>query len=129
MFRAARVMAPIAIALVGLVVAVVGSSFPGQTLVEAADRQQWEYLTVSYSQLAMLEEELVNSNDPAYDQALFGELICPDPFGFDDSCKDLFRGQAYYLNLWGNDGWELVSVIDKSTEMIYSAEMIFKRPR
>ncbi len=50
--------------------------------------------------------------------------MCPE-----SPCSDLFRGRAYYLNLWGNDGWELISVNDKSTEYMYMIEMIFKRPR
>ncbi len=128
--RTARIIALVVIVLAGFGVVGVKTDLFGYTSIRAADRQRWEYLTVSYSQLDWEgddnQTEIVYSNDPAYDQALFGELICPDLF--DDSCEDLFRGMAYYLNLWGNDGWELVSVVDKSTSM-YSVEMIFERPR
>ena len=114
----------------------ISTAFGGREIVEAASRQQWEYLTVHYSQYTDYSEgaedpiEVVFSNDLVYDVALYGDLICQAGiFDADGSCIGLFRGQAYYLNLWGNDGWELVNINDKSTQYTYSVEMIFKRPR
>lgn len=124
----------IAVLLVIALAVGVSALLRGQPSVSAASHQQWEYLTVHYSQLTLDYEaenpiELVYSNDQLYDITLFGELICPDAFAFDQSCDDLFRGQAYYLNLWGNDGWELININDKSDQYTYSVEMIFKRLR
>jgi len=114
-------------------------SSSSSSTINAVERalQEWEYLTVNYSQAdSYVKEgngryEWVSSNDFMYDLALFGDYIC-NPFSDTDSfeeCDAKFQGQAFYLNLWGEDGWELVSVNDKSTSYIYSVEMIFKRPK
>lgn len=96
--------------------------------------QGWEYLTVQYSQLDLfLDEgliEVVQSNDPLYDQQLFSELICKDILSEENKqCAENFRGMAYYLNLWGQEGWELLSVVDKSDQYTFSVEIILKRPK
>lgn len=98
--------------------------------------QRWEYLTVSYTQDRNYDDDAeetyyiedVISNDRAYDVELFGDLICRNRYSSEGACKELFRGQAYYLNLWGNDGWELIDLTDRSDQLNYSVEMIFKRP-
>lgn len=99
--------------------------------------QLWEYLTVQYSQVDLdpydeFRSELVQSNDPAYDARLISEYLCNDPFGFEspiEECYEKFKGQAFFLNLWGNDGWELISATSTSSNIQYTIEMVFKRPR
>jgi len=108
----------------------------GGSASSAGSRQQWEYLAVQYNQHTTMDTsepfEYVSSSDPEYDRRIFGNVMCTS-FGFNSAdlrdCISKFRGLAYYLNLWGNDGWELVNANDKSSEYAFSLELIFKRPR
>lgn len=134
--RVGIVVIPLLFVIFGLVL---GSTFAPILSTKAAEpimaKQQWEYLTAVYSQLPgnlptdTPFAEFVQTNDPAYDQQLFGDLICAAKNPRDGTCRELLRGEAYYLNLWGNDGWELVNLINVSTSEIYRVEMVFERPR
>ena len=106
---------------------------PGALAIEQS-AQAWEYLTVNYSQIGYAGSEdfplmeFVYSDDPVYDTALFGEYAC-DVGELGPECAAKFKGQAYYFDLWGRDGWEVISVIDKSTSDMYAVEMLLKRPK
>ncbi len=61
---------PVVVLLASVVTAGIVSLLGVRPGVEAADRQQWEYMTVHYSQFDTGDEnptEYVFSNDPAYD--------------------------------------------------------------
>ncbi len=134
--RVGTIIAALVIALFGFML---GSSLAHASNTKAAEplaaeRQQWEYLIASYSQLPGLNPgdtpfaEYIQTNDPAYDQELFGDLICTAENPRTGVCRELLRGMGYYLNLWGAGEWELVSVINTSTAEFYRVEMVFKRP-
>lgn len=113
--------------------------FTKSSSVEAAERQQWEYLFVSYSQyrdiiFGELMAEWIISNDPVYDAALLGDASCSVPFSaytigteYIEKCQPKAKGPGYYLNLWGADGWELVSSSPLNAEYLIGADFIFKR--
>lgn len=94
--------------------------------------QAWEYLNFHYGQADAdrdgKRQEWGYTDDPLYDITLFGEPSECDEFDEDCAEKE-FMGSFYYLNAIGAEGWELTSLIDKSTQYIYSLEMIFKRPK
>jgi len=108
---------------------------PTTTPVVAELLSRWEYLTFNYSQGNTFEDErrpyeLAYSNDLFYDVALFGVDACLEEELFSDQVNcwaDNFRGLDYFLDTYGNDQWELISLVDKSTEYSYRVEAIFKR--
>lgn len=102
---------------------------------------QWEYLSVSYSQF---QTDMGNLSSPRYeiiavdtepyatqfaDMMFEGCDMGSSGFPVDTDCMvDNFQGRQYYLNLLGQDGWELIQVDNQSTEFTYQVEMLFKRP-
>ena len=133
--RIGSVILPLLVMLFGLVlVSALAPILNTKAAEPTMAKQQWEYLTTVYSQLPgnlptdIPFAEFVQTNDPAYDQQLFGDLVCTAKNPRDGTCRKLLRGEAYYLNLWGNDGWELVSFVNVSTSEMYRVEMVFKRP-
>jgi hypothetical protein len=105
----------------------------------ASDSQVWEYLLFQYRQQNSCflwnmtgndcTMEFVNTNDPAYDASLWGVSKCN--LTFDKTNGEClikeFRGMIFYLNRLGDERWEMVNVIDKSTSTSYSTEIYFKR--
>ncbi len=98
--------------------------------------QGWEYMIVERYQVEVFgndvvddQVEFVSSNYPEYDTELFGELICTEEYDQYDKCVNKYRGLPYYLNLWGNDGWELINIFLESDYLSSTAVMIFQRPK
>lgn len=101
---------------------------------------QWEYLSVSYQQhevIASMSDryEMLFVDDPTYsntfDAIIAGSCDISNNLAFDveaQACLSKnFQGQRFFLNLLGQDGWELISVNNVSTEYSYNLEWIFKR--
>lgn len=104
---------------------------------------KWEYLTVNYEQYGVgylfdkdySTREMLYVDDPVYsntfDAIIIGSCDISKTLAFDaeaQACTSKnFQGQRFFLNLLGQDGWELISVNNVSTEHSYSLEWIFKR--
>lgn len=87
----------------------------------------WEYLILSYTQYDTDFDgnlvELVIPSRPEYTHLAMPSCL------EEDCLEDIFQGLDYYLDVFGLDGWELVTLIDKSTQYSYRVELIFKRQR
>jgi hypothetical protein len=99
--------------------------------------QQWEYLTVDFSQSDIdydfEQEEFVFADREPY-STMFAELVVGDcdPDGGTEfyNCLEQNRlGRAFYLEILGSDGWELIQVVNSSDQYSYKVELIFKRPK
>jgi hypothetical protein len=93
---------------------------------------KWEYLGFNYSQMDSDLDgdrmELMFTGDSYYDELIMAGIPCDlDDRDFENCMEREFRGSSYYLNILGQEGWELFSVTDKSSEYVYSVEMLFKR--
>lgn len=84
----------------------------------AQSNQQWEYLRVTYLDLKPFME-FVRTSDTEYNNMLFEEMLgdCDYFFTFigayppqKGSCLDDYEGREYWLNIFGSDGWELVTI-------------------
>lgn len=92
----------------------------------------WSYLTLQYSQVKMLDsEDMLEAgftSDPTYDYLFAAANDCLLSFGKNGCARRTFRGLSYYMNELGKDKWQLISVVDKSTQNSFRVEMIFMRP-
>jgi len=73
---------------------------------------QWEYLTFQYMQIQGVGELVTVDTEPYMTE-----------FGSGGS-----NGRKYYLDILGNDGWELID-LDNTSSSTYSVDMVFKRPK
>jgi hypothetical protein len=96
--------------------------------------QQWEYMTMNYSQgdaftiddpNARYEFAFVDKEPYATNFLEINVGRCGD---FNMGCQaENFRGLVFFLDELGADGWELISTNNNSVSS-YSLELFFKRP-
>lgn len=114
--------------------------------------QQWEYLTVRYGERFDAPSgplvELVWADPPnaTIDDVAITPVDCgewPHDFlegeteeefevrfqEFQECNKQNVHGRAFYLELLGNEGWELIQLTNFDTLSGQADEMIFKRPK
>lgn len=102
---------------------------------------RWEYLTVNYSQSTNFAEnpsndryELVSADQEPY-MSQFLAILYEGCDGIDDTFTEEmncvsgnFKGREYFLDLLGQDGWELIQIDNQSSQYTYQIDMLFKRP-
>lgn len=129
-----------------LLVTVAVVSFASTALAQASTVTRWEYMSMSYSQYLVIGTGFAFG----VDEQRYELITAPEPYGTEfnelllsgceftgndfDVESELcmagnFIGLEYALNVVGYDGWELISLVNNSTEFSYSVEMIFKRPK
>lgn len=111
------------------------------TAIPVVTPTQWEYLTINYSQYTNYAEnpinprfEIVTVDQEPY-ASLFSAILyagCNNvagDFAAESNCASgNFKGREYFLNVLGQDGWELIQVDNQSSEFEYQVDMLFKRP-
>lgn len=105
----------------------------GPTLTARSENPvRWEYLTLQYSQSESFDSPSSKYEMPVADVEPYSSMFL-EPFvactsTFDFSCMaKASKGRAHYLTVLGADGWELITIINQSTQYTYQVEMIFKR--
>jgi len=102
---------------------------------------RWEYLTVIYAQSTNLADnpnndlyELVTADQEPY-ASQFSAILYEGCDGLDNfiyeeiNClSGNFKGREYFLNLIGQDGWELIQIDNYISQYTYKIDILFKRP-
>ena len=108
---------------------------------------QWEYVSVDYAQHRIISAiyssdaevtryEMVLADAEPYRSMFIGFVTdgcnIEGDIVFDEEAQECigrnFKGRAFFMNLLGVDGWELIQIDNNSTEYSYQLDMIFKRP-
>ena len=97
---------------------------------------RWEYLTVNYSQITYFIDpyELVTADQEPYESQFLAILYegCDGLDNFSSEQRNClsgnFKGREYFLNLIGQDGWELIQIDNQSSQYTYKIDILFKRP-
>jgi hypothetical protein len=112
-------------------------STPKQT--NAQNPLQWEYLIAHYYQGN--DSSLPSNDNNIYEMVTTGYGDYDDLLaeGWQGSCTlsrdsadiaclhNNFKGREFYINFFGDDGWELFQVDNLSTQYSYSLDLFFKR--
>lgn len=79
--------------------------------------QQWDYMHLLYLQYGNGNIAIASSDSDLEQQMNCSTDSCPNP-----------RNIAFYLNIAGQEGWELVAVTRSASADLSVFEMILKRP-
>lgn len=125
------------------------------TSAQAISIQKWEYLTLKYSQNKIFAAEgefrgessfathfyeSVDVSHSTYLETFISDLTGECEFGpnsievvldfegrFQECIGKNYKGQVYFMNQLGLDGWEIVTAVNTSSQYSYNLEMLFKR--
>jgi hypothetical protein len=99
---------------------------------DAPEAVPWEYATMQYSQydwFGSIYESVFVSRE-SYMTAFNDVLLAgcsEETSAIDEVCISNFQGLDFFINTMGADGWEVITVINQSSQDTYRLEVYLKR--